>query len=375
MHIELDARAAARHRDDPGGDPVQRVAGAHVRGGDARRTSTRSSPSAAKWDILATVIGEVTDGDRLVITWHGETVVDVPPRTVAHDGPVYQRPVAALRRRQDALVADAPDRLPRPAAPSELRAEILRMAASRRTCAAGPGSPTSTTATCAATPCSAQPADAGMVRVDEADRARDRGRHRLQRPVRRARPVRRRPARAGRGLPQRGHLRRGAAGRDQLPELRLAGGPARDVAVRSRPSAGWPTAARSWASRSPAATSASTTRPARRRSCPTPVVGVLGVIDDVARRVRSGFARDGDAVLLLGDDARRARRQRVGARRARAPRRPAARGRPRRRAAAGRAARRGRGGPAADRRRTTCPTAAWPRRWSRRASSAAAAPR
>jgi phosphoribosylformylglycinamidine synthase len=34
---------------------------------------------------------------------------------------------------------------------------------------------------------------------------------------------------------------------------------------------------------------------------PTPVVGVLGVLDDVARRVRSGFVRDGDAVLLLGD--------------------------------------------------------------------------
>jgi phosphoribosylformylglycinamidine synthase len=33
---------------------------------------------------------------------------------------------------------------------------------------------------------------------------------------------------------------------------------------------------------------------------PTPVVGVLGVLDDVARRVRSGFPRDGDAVLLLG---------------------------------------------------------------------------
>ena len=43
---------------------------------------------------LATVIGEVTDGDRLLITWRGETVVDVPPRTVAHEGPVYQRPVA-----------------------------------------------------------------------------------------------------------------------------------------------------------------------------------------------------------------------------------------------------------------------------------------
>jgi phosphoribosylformylglycinamidine synthase len=33
---------------------------------------------------------------------------------------------------------------------------------------------------------------------------------------------------------------------------------------------------------------------------PTPVIGVLGVIDDVARRVRSGFATDGDAIVLLG---------------------------------------------------------------------------
>ncbi|MCX6431050.1 MAG: phosphoribosylformylglycinamidine synthase subunit PurL, partial [Actinobacteria bacterium] len=41
-----------------------------------------------KWDVTATVIGEVTDGDRLVITWHGEVIVEVPPRTVAHDGPV-----------------------------------------------------------------------------------------------------------------------------------------------------------------------------------------------------------------------------------------------------------------------------------------------
>src|SRR5206468_7361517 len=58
-----------------------------------------------KWEVLATVIGEVTDGDRLQITWHDETVVDVPPRTVAHEGPVYQRPVQRPDT-QDALNAD-----------------------------------------------------------------------------------------------------------------------------------------------------------------------------------------------------------------------------------------------------------------------------
>jgi phosphoribosylformylglycinamidine synthase len=38
-----------------------------------------------------------------------------------------------------------------------------------------------------------------------------------------------------------------------------------------------------------------------RAILPTPVLGVLGVIDDVARRIPSGFRRDGDVVVLLGD--------------------------------------------------------------------------
>src|ERR1700754_1373903 len=73
-----------------------------------------------KWEVLATVIGEVTDGDRLRITWHGETVVDVPPRTVAHQGPVYERPVARPES-QDALNADRSSRIPRPVIGTELR--------------------------------------------------------------------------------------------------------------------------------------------------------------------------------------------------------------------------------------------------------------
>lgn len=45
-----------------------------------------------KWDITATVIGDVTADDKLIITYNDELIVEVPPRTVAHDGPVYQRP-------------------------------------------------------------------------------------------------------------------------------------------------------------------------------------------------------------------------------------------------------------------------------------------
>ena len=52
----------------------------------------------AKWEVTATVIGTVTDTGRLVMRWHGQTIVDVPPRTLAHEGPVYRAPgPAALR--------------------------------------------------------------------------------------------------------------------------------------------------------------------------------------------------------------------------------------------------------------------------------------
>jgi phosphoribosylformylglycinamidine synthase len=83
----------------------------------------------AKWDVIATEIGEVTEDPNLVITWHGETVVDVPPRTVAHQGPVYDRPIVRPST-QDALQADTSDSLARPSGPDELRAAILKLIAS-----------------------------------------------------------------------------------------------------------------------------------------------------------------------------------------------------------------------------------------------------
>ncbi|MFN8071910.1 MAG: phosphoribosylformylglycinamidine synthase subunit PurL [Mycobacterium sp.] len=86
-----------------------------------------------KWDVLATVIGEVTDGDRLKISWHGETVVDVPPRTVAHEGPVYQRPLARPES-QDALNADTSATLPRPSSGEQLRATLLALLGSPHLC-------------------------------------------------------------------------------------------------------------------------------------------------------------------------------------------------------------------------------------------------
>ncbi|WP_407344823.1 phosphoribosylformylglycinamidine synthase subunit PurL [Pengzhenrongella phosphoraccumulans] len=84
-----------------------------------------------KWDVETAILGEVTETGRLVIDFKGETVVDVPPRTVAHDGPVYNRPYARPSW-QDGLAADTVDAagLLRPETPAELRATLLALLAS-----------------------------------------------------------------------------------------------------------------------------------------------------------------------------------------------------------------------------------------------------
>ncbi|HET7305767.1 MAG TPA: phosphoribosylformylglycinamidine synthase subunit PurL [Segeticoccus sp.] len=86
-----------------------------------------------KWDVEATVLGEVTDGDHLVITWHGEVVVDVPPRSVAHDGPVYERPLERPAY-LDGLQRNGTGELARPADGAGLKADLLALLTSPNLC-------------------------------------------------------------------------------------------------------------------------------------------------------------------------------------------------------------------------------------------------
>ncbi|MDQ3877064.1 MAG: phosphoribosylformylglycinamidine synthase subunit PurL, partial [Actinomycetota bacterium] len=44
-----------------------------------------------RWELDASVIGEVTDGGRLVVVDRGDVVADVPADALAEDGPVYER--------------------------------------------------------------------------------------------------------------------------------------------------------------------------------------------------------------------------------------------------------------------------------------------
>jgi phosphoribosylformylglycinamidine synthase subunit PurL len=78
----------------------------------------------AKWDVQATVIGEVTDTGRLEMTWHGELVVDIPPGTAADEAPVYLRP-ARRPPGQAQRQADDPSALSRPGTGGELRQALL----------------------------------------------------------------------------------------------------------------------------------------------------------------------------------------------------------------------------------------------------------
>jgi phosphoribosylformylglycinamidine synthase subunit PurL len=47
---------------------------------------------ASKWGVPASVIGEVVDGDALTLTRRGEVIADLPARSLADEGPVYDRP-------------------------------------------------------------------------------------------------------------------------------------------------------------------------------------------------------------------------------------------------------------------------------------------
>ncbi|ASY11177.1 phosphoribosylformylglycinamidine synthase subunit PurL [Candidatus Planktophila lacus] len=117
-----------------------------------------------KWDVTVTVIGEVTDGDRLEITWHGDLIVDVPPRTVAHDGPVYNRPLAKpdYIDRVNAEVVD----VALPSNGDEIKAAVLKLAAT-------PNLADKSWVTSQydryvqGNTIQAQPDDSGMVRIDE----------------------------------------------------------------------------------------------------------------------------------------------------------------------------------------------------------------
>jgi phosphoribosylformylglycinamidine synthase subunit PurL len=253
----------------------------------------------AKWDVTATEIGEVTDGDRLVINWHGETVVDVPPRTVAHQGPVYERPVERPTD-QDALAADTPDALPRPSTPDELRETVLRMAASPNLCSRRWVTQQYDHYVRGGTVL-AQPADAGMIRVDEAT-----GRGVAMSTDCNGRYVRLDPYTGTQLALAEAYRNVAVSGATPLAVTNcLNFGSPEDPGVMWQFQQAVRGLADGCAALGVPVTGGNVSfynQTGSTAILPTPVVGVLGVIDDVRRRIPTGIgAEAGEALLLLGD--------------------------------------------------------------------------
>ena len=252
----------------------------------------------AKWDVQATVVGEVIEGDRLIIQWHGETIVDVDPKTVAHEGPVYERPYhrpAWL----DAVNADRAEDLPRDNSPEALTSAILTIL--------GHGNIADKTWVTEqydryvrGNSVLAQPEDSGMLRIDEetglgiALALDANSRFSYLNPY------------LGAQLSLAESYRNVAVtgaepvaitdclnfGSPEDPEVMWQFAEAVLGLVDGCRELGVPVTGGNVSLYNQTATAP---------ILPTPTVGVLGVIDDVATRLRSGFAHPGDAILLLGE--------------------------------------------------------------------------
>ncbi|QHC57303.1 phosphoribosylformylglycinamidine synthase subunit PurL [Rathayibacter sp. VKM Ac-2760] len=250
-----------------------------------------------KWDVETSVLGEVTDSGRLVINWHGEEIVNVDPRTVAVDGPVYERPIA-YPAWLDALQADSSSRLPRSTEGDALRAETLALLGSANLADKSWITSQYDRYVLGNTALS-YPDDGGMVRVDEesglgfAVATDANGRWCQLDPAQGARLA---LAEAFRNVAVTGATPVAVSdclnfGSPENPEVmwqfREAVGALADACLELEiPVTGGNVSFYNQTGDVPI--------------FPTPVVGVLGVIDDVGRRIPSGWQDEGDNVYLLG---------------------------------------------------------------------------
>jgi phosphoribosylformylglycinamidine synthase len=254
----------------------------------------------SRWDVETSVLGEVTDTGRLEITWHGETIVDVDPSTVAVDGPVYDRPVARPSW-IDALQADTAAALPRPTDGAALRAQLLALLGSPSLASPAWITDQYDRYVLGNTALSF-PDDGGMIRVDEesglgiAVATDANGRYSLLDP------------RAGAQLALSEAYRNVAVtgasplavtdclnfGAPTNPEVMWQFSEAVDGLADACLALEVPVTGGNVSLYNQTGTTA---------IHPTPVVGVLGTIDDVAKRIPSGWQDDGLNLYLLGTTA------------------------------------------------------------------------
>lgn len=251
----------------------------------------------SKWDVETSVLGEVTGDGRLQIFWHGEQIVDVDPSTVAVDGPVYERPVA-YPTWIDALQLDSAAALPRTDDPAALKEQFLALL----------GSPNLADTSWVTNQYDyyvmgntalSFPDDAGMIRVDEESGlgfaiATDcNGRYCQLDPYAGAQLA---LAEAYRNVAVTGAVPTAVTdclnfGSPENPEVMWQFGQAVDGLADACLELGVPVTGGNVSFYN---------QTGDVPIFPTPVVGVLGIIDDVARRIPSGWQDAGENIYLLG---------------------------------------------------------------------------
>ncbi|WP_430298369.1 phosphoribosylformylglycinamidine synthase subunit PurL [Sinomonas sp. B1-1] len=256
-----------------------------------------------KWNVEFSWLGEVTDTGRLIITWDGETIVDVDPRTVAHEGPVYNRPYHRPEWldgvQGDTFRASEAGKAV-PATGEELKAAVLELMASPNMCDKSwvtkqydhyVGGNTAL----------ASPDDAGVIRVDEETgmgvglSTDANGRYAYLDPYTGAQLA---LAESYRNVATSGAVPMAVTdclnfGSPEDPEVMWQFAEAVRGLADACQVLGIPVTGGNVSLYNQTGTTA---------IHPTPVVGVLGRFDDVARRTPSGWQRnaDGQAIYLLG---------------------------------------------------------------------------
>ena len=250
-----------------------------------------------KWEVEYSILGEVIKEPRLYIYWGDEEIVNVPPRTVAHDGPVYERPVAEPKWIK-ALNKDTTKNLAKSENPDELATQLMQIITS-------PNQASKNFITdqydhyVGGNTALAMPDDAGMIRVDETSSlgiaiATDaNGRYGQLDPYAGAQLA---LAEAYRNVATSGATPAAVTnclnfGSPENPEVMWQFKQATAGLADACLELGIPVTGGNVSFYNQTGDVA---------IHPTPVVGVLGVIDDVARRIPSGWQDAGHNIYLLG---------------------------------------------------------------------------
>ena len=250
----------------------------------------------AKWNVEYSWLGEVTGTGRLVIDWAGETIVDVDPKTVAHEGPVYHRPFHRPAW-QDKLQADSFAEA-RPFGSEAVKKAMLELMASPNLCDKS-WVTNQFDRYVQGNTALAMPDDAGVIRVDEttglgvAISTDANGRYTYLDPYEGARLA---LAESYRNVATSGATPLAVSdclnfGSPEDPEVMWQFAEAVRGLADGCQELGIPVTGGNVSLYNQTGGVA---------IHPTPVVGVLGVFDDVARRTPSGWREDGQAIYLMG---------------------------------------------------------------------------